>query len=109
MAASRSCDHLGAVRMLFGSILCSVFLTPGLHALECKAEYLHTINGVRYWSEVTHGQFIINEASSTCSGEGHPQRVTMKDLGAVVCRAEVVLFSDDFESGDVTAWTSVAQ
>lgn len=93
--------------MILDAIVCSVLLTPGLHALECKAEYLHTIGGIRYWHEVTHGQLIIGNQQANCSGEGHPQRVTMKDLGAVVCRAEVFLFSDGFESGSTTAWTSV--
>ena len=93
--------------MILSAAICSVLLTQGLHALECKAEYLHIINGVRYWSEVTQGQFVVNQAQATCFGEGHPQRVTMKDLGTVVCRSEVELFSDDFESGSTTSWTSV--
>lgn len=92
--------------MILDAIVCSVLLTPGVHALECKAEYLHTINGVRYWSEVTQGQFLRDEKQASCSGEGHPQRVTMKDLGAVVCRSEVVLFADGFEDGTTDAWIS---
>lgn len=91
--------------MILPALLCSALLTPGFHALECKAEYLHIVNGVRYWDEITHGQFVSGQTQATCSGEGHPQRVTMKDLGTVVCRSEVDLFSDDFESGSTTSWS----
>ena len=92
---------------LAGAVLCAHLLTIGSHALECKAEYLHTTPaGERYWSEVSSSWFAYGNQMATCSGEGHPVRVTLKDLGAVVCRAEVVLFEDGFESGNLTAWTS---
>ena len=86
--------------------ICSVLLTAGNHALECRAEYLHTISGVRYEHEVTQGMFIVGPLQVTCGGEGHPVRVTLKDLGGVVCTAEVDLFSDDFESGTTWRWAS---
>jgi hypothetical protein len=93
--------------MIASALLCAYFLTAGNHVLECKAEYLHTLpSGERYWHEVTRGQFIIGGQLATCSGEGHPDRVTLKDLGAVVCRAEMVLFEDGFESGTTDSWTS---
>ena len=87
--------------------LCSVLLTAGTHALECRVEYLHIVGGVRYEDTETRGAFLVGPAQATCSGEGHAARVTMKDLGAVICRAEVDLFSDDFENGSTSAWTSV--
>ena len=90
---------------MLGTILCVITLTHGTHALECKAEYLHTApDGTRYTSVVTSGQYVIGETQVVCSGEGHPVRVTMKDLGTVVCRAEVDIFSDGFESGSTSAW-----
>ena len=95
--------------VIASALLCAYLLTTGNHVLECKAEYLHTMpSGERYWSEVTRGQFTVGEQLATCSGDGHPDRVTLKDLGAVVCRAEMVLFEDGFESGDTTAWALVA-
>jgi hypothetical protein len=89
------------------SAICSILLTAGSHALECRAEYLHVVDGVRYEHEVAEGIFIVGPMQVICSGEGFPVRVTLKDLGSVVCTAEVDLFSDDFESGTTQSWTSV--
>jgi hypothetical protein len=85
------------------SAICSILLTIGSHALECRAEYLH--DNPRYIHVVTEGIFVVGPLQATCSGEGHPVRVTMKDLGSVVCTAEVDLFSDDFESGTTSSWS----
>lgn len=86
--------------------ICAANLSLGTHPLECRAEYLHTtIGGTRYESTVTQSYFIQGPAFAVCSGEGSPVRVTLKDLGAVVCRSEVSLFEDGFESGSTSAWT----
>lgn len=95
--------------MLAFAIACIVELTAGSHPLECRAEYLHTLpDGTRYMSVIGWSQWLNGPAYVTCSGEGHPFKVTLKDLGAVVCSAEEPLFEDGFESGDATAWTSEA-
>ncbi len=90
---------------IFAAAICSVMLTAGTHTLECRCEYLHIVDGARYEDTEVRGQFIIGPMQATCSGEGHAVRVTMKDLGSVVCRSEVDLFSDGFESGSTSAWT----
>lgn len=86
--------------------ICAVNIGYGTHPLECKAEYIHTVGGVRYESTVTQSYYAREPLMAVCSGEGCPERVTLKDLGAVVCRSEVSLFEDGFESGSTSAWAS---
>lgn len=95
---------------IFAALICSTVLTVGEHPLECRAEYIHTNHdGSRYEDTVTQSYWLLGPSQVTCSGAGHPVRVTLKDLGAVVCRAEVMLFGDGFEGGSTSSWSSTGR
>ncbi len=80
--------------LLLAAIICTTVLPMGAHTLECTAEYVHTMeNGAQYYSSITRGIVTHGAYTTECSGEGHPERVTMRDLGIVVCMEERDLFS----------------
>jgi len=94
---------------LLETALCYALLYQGTHALECKVEYIHTTEtGERYYHQITKGYFSEGNVIASCTGQGFPVRVTLKDLGSVVCQSEVSLFEDGFESGSTSAWASAA-
>ena len=100
--------------LLLAAIMCTTVLYTGSHPLECTAEYVHTLpDGTQYYDSITEGVWVpvlpgTIGYTAECSGEGHPERVTMKDMGMVVCMEEKDLFSDGLESGDTSAWSNAS-
>ena len=92
--------------ILAAAVSCTVTLPPGTHNLTCRAEYLHTLpSGETYTSTKTHNFWMPIPMNATCSGEGSPERVTMKDGASIICGAEAGIFKDGFESGDTSEWS----
>lgn len=94
--------------LLAAAISCSVSTLGGTHAFECVNYHRHTLpDGTGYEDTESTGFFVTGPAVITCHGEGHPFKVSMKDLGSVVCHNETPIFADGLESGDTGAWSYV--
>ena len=95
--------------LILVTLLCSAPLSVGTHHLECTADYLHTDrDGQRYYDVVERGYVVtvpgLGEVAH-CNGEGHPERLVMRDLGSIVCSDSVCVLCDGFESGDTGNWS----